>query len=147
MTLRLSCLLLTLLFLVACSEPAPRGINYDKEQCASCKMGITDQKFGAEIVTKKGKIFVFDAPECMINYIQAGTVSSDDVHSLWVTNFLEPGTLIKAETACYLHSDMIHSPMTLDVAAFKDSATCEKVRLNFAGDVLNFDAVRKLVLQ
>ena len=42
-------------FLTGCStEPLP--IRYGQDNCDFCKMTISDHRFGAEIVTKKGKI-------------------------------------------------------------------------------------------
>lgn len=107
-------------------------------------MGTTDQKFGAEIVMKTGKTFVFDSPECMIEWAEGTTVKKIDIHSFWVTDFINPGTLIDARTACYLESDMIHSPMGLNVAAFRDNNSCERARVNFVGKVRTFDEVLTL---
>ncbi len=134
------------LVLLSCSEPEPKPIVYGSDQCAACRMGITDQKFGAELVTTKGKTYVFDSPECMIEFAEGGTVPKDDVHSLWVTDFLQPGTLIDARTACYLESDMIHSPMGLNVAAFRDEHACERARVNFVGTQRRYPDVVNLVM-
>ena len=47
-----------LLFLInssSCSSQV-KPIKYGKDECYFCKMTIVDQKFGVEIVSKKGKI-------------------------------------------------------------------------------------------
>lgn len=133
------------LLVASCSEPEPKNIAYGSDQCASCRMGITDQKFGSEIVTKTGKSYMFDSPECMIEWAEGGSVQKSDIHSYWVTDFLQPGSLIEARTACYLESDMIHSPMGMNVAAFRDQHACERARVNFVGKVRTFDDVVHLV--
>jgi copper chaperone NosL len=134
------------LMIVSCSEPKPQPIAYGTAQCAACRMGITDQKFGSELVTTKGKTYVFDSPECMIEFAEGGTVAKDEIHSLWVTDFLQPGTLIDARTAWYLESDMIHSPMGLNVAAFRDEHACERARVNFVGTPRRYADVVDLVM-
>ncbi|MBC8124999.1 MAG: nitrous oxide reductase accessory protein NosL [Candidatus Kapabacteria bacterium] len=129
----------------SCSKIESTPIKYGSEQCTSCKMDIVDQKFGAEIVTHKGKSYTFDAPECMIEWSEGSAIKKSDIHSYWVTDFLQPGTLIDAKTACYLESEMIHSPMGLNVSAFRDSNACERARVNYVGKVRTFDAVVDLV--
>ncbi len=55
--------------LVSCKvEESP--INYGKDACKYCKMKIVDQQHAAEIVTKKGKPFKYDAIECMVRDIK-----------------------------------------------------------------------------
>lgn len=144
-TLIISSVLACVVLITSCSEPEPRNIAYGSDQCASCRMAVTDQKFGAEIVTTTGKIYTFDSPECMIEWTEGGSVSKSDILSYWVTDFLQPGSLIEARTACYLESEMIHSPMGLNVAAFRDQHACERARVNFVGTVRTFDDVSHLV--
>lgn len=40
-------------------------ILFSKDTCHHCKMVISDKRFGAEFVTKKGKVYKFDSIECM----------------------------------------------------------------------------------
>lgn len=139
-------LMLSVGFIIAsCNDPAPRPINYGSDQCATCRMDISDPKYGAEVVTTTGKTFVFDSPECMIEFTRGTEVDSSQVHSLWVTDFINPGTLIEAHSAWYLKSDMIHSPMGLNVAAFTSKEAADRARINFVGTVLRYTAVAALV--
>lgn len=127
---------------IGCSPPEPRTISYGQEDCTSCRMRITDRKFGAELVTVTGKTYVFDAPECMLGFVRTGTtVRADDVHSLWVTDFVRPGTLIDARTAYYLESEMIHSPMGMNTAAFGTASDRDRAALSFPGTARNYEAV------
>ena len=54
-------------FISGCSN-APEPIAYGHMSCDFCKMTVVDQQYAAQLVTTKGKSFVFDAAECMINY-------------------------------------------------------------------------------
>lgn len=133
------------LLLVSCSDPKPRPIEYGKDQCASCKMGITDKKFGSEVVTNTGKVYVFDALECMLEWASSKNAETQTIHSMWVTDFIRPETLIQTNSACYLESDMIHSPMGLNVAAFADSNECERARMSFVGKQRTLEEVQQIV--
>lgn len=126
-------MLLAVMF-TSCTKPAPKPLQYGNDQCAQCKMEIEDQKFGAEAVTHTGKVIVFDSPECMAQWIKMRSGGMDGVHSLWVTDFIRPGTLIDASTAYFLHSPMIKSPMGLNYAAFSTDADRHRAQISFTGE-------------
>lgn len=129
----------------SCGSPEPRAISYGQEDCHSCKMRITDRKFGAELVTSTGKTYVFDALECMLGSVRSNKpVGKEDIHSLWVTDFVHPGTLINAQTAFYLESEMIRSPMGMNVAAFSVANDRDRAAMSFPGTARSYDAVYEL---
>jgi copper chaperone NosL len=108
---------LLILHLVACTA-APEPFVYGKDQCHACKMTIMDNKFGAELVTKKGKVYKFDDINCMFNFYNSQSVKPADYAHKLVIDFASPGKLIAAEDALYLQSEKIKSPMASQIAAF-----------------------------
>ena len=48
----------------ACSK-GHQPINYGEDECEFCKMMVMDKRYGAELVTDKGKIYFFDSIECL----------------------------------------------------------------------------------
>ena len=61
-------LLFLSLSLISCSvEPKP--VPYGEANCTHCNMTISDNRYGAELVTDKGKVFYFDAVECLAAYV------------------------------------------------------------------------------
>ena len=119
--MRISCLMLALLFSACSIEPEP--LIYGKDQCYSCKMTLMDPKFGAELVTTKGKVYKFDDINCLFNFYNEGSVSKDDFRFKLVVDFSQPEKLIDAEKAVYLKSGQIKSPMASQVAAFETVQT------------------------
>jgi copper chaperone NosL len=110
--------ILTLLACIACkSEPEP--IVFGKDACHACKMMMTDHKFGAELVTKKGKVYKFDDLNCMLNYYNSGKEKVEDFEYVLVIDYTQPEKLIDAKNAFYLKSEAIRSPMASEVAAFE----------------------------
>lgn len=120
--------------ITACTKPAPQPLRYGNDQCTQCKMEIEDQKFGAEAVTQTGKVIVFDSPECLAQWISKRSGGMDGLHSVWVTDFIRPGTLIDASTAFFLHSTMIKSPMGLNYAAFATDEERHRAQISFTGE-------------
>ena len=132
--------MLTVMLTVLCScSTDPEEINFGHDQCALCKMNISDTKFGAEIVTKKGKIFKYDAAECMINAVGRGEINMGDAAGFYVIDAANPKQLIKSETASYLISEKFPSPMGANLSAFGSIADAEKFRSQFGGELKTWD--------
>jgi len=115
--MRILCTLLALAFWACSIEPEP--LIYGKDQCHSCKMTLMDRKFGAELVTTKGKVYKFDDINCLFNFYNEESVNKDDFRYKLVVDFSRPEKLIDAEKAVYLKSGEIKSPMASQVAAFE----------------------------
>ena len=126
----------------SCSPPEPIPIDYGNAQCVACKMVVSDTRFGAELVAKTGKTFVFDSPECLFGWYQSAKVLPvADVHSLWVTDHAHPATLIDAAKSFYLHSEELQSPMSMNVAAFAIEADLKNGLARYGGEQLSYQQV------
>lgn len=106
------------IFLAACSVK-PEPINYGQDNCHLCKMTIMDKKFGAEVVTTKGKVYKFDDVNCMVNFLNSGFLDDRDVAFRLVVDYSQPGKLIPADEAFFIKSPEIRSPMASQVASFE----------------------------
>ena len=113
-------LLITMLavLLFSCTVE-PEALDYGHDACYSCKMTLMDKKFGAEIVTKKGKVYKFDDLNCMINFYNSGAEPEDNMAYRLVVDFANPEKLIDAQEAFYIKSNQIKSPMAGQVASFE----------------------------
>ena len=109
-----------LLFIMACN-PESQPINYGSDMCEFCRMSIVDQRFGSEIVTQKGKVYKFDAVECMINYLDK-KVEDETRLKFILTNTLDrPGDLVDVQDCKFLISENMPSPMGAFINPFVDN--------------------------
>jgi copper chaperone NosL len=136
------CIFVTIL--VSCS-PEPRAIEFGKDKCVHCEMLIVENKWGAELVSDKGKLYFFDSIECLITYIKREDQKDLKVFSGWTVNYENPGELIDYKKAYYLQSPQLHSPMGLNVASFKSEADRLKYESFENAKKLNYDDVVDLV--
>lgn len=121
-----------LLCLMSCKvEPEP--LRFGEDACYTCKMTLMDKKFGAELVTRKGKIYKFDDVNCMMNFYNSGEVDHTDFSHKLIVDFSQPATLIEANDAFYLKSPEIKSPMASQVAAFAKKESMEEVKKQWNG--------------
>ena len=111
----------------------PQPLLYGQDACHACKMTLVDKKFGAEVVTKKGKVFKFDDVNCMVNFLNAGNVGEEDIAHRLVIDFASPEKLIPVEEAFFLKSDNIKSPMASQVAAFEKKDDLEVLKKELTG--------------
>ena len=129
------------LSLFACKvEPEP--LNYTKDGCHACKMTLMDTKFGAEIVTKKGKIYKFDDVNCMLNFYNSGDVHPEDMQQILIVDFSKPGKLIDAKNAWYVKSESVKSPMASNVAAFESEDDVKKRNASWKGIQMSWGEVQ-----
>lgn len=138
---------LGLTVLAAGCEPGPRPIAYGEDVGDYCRMTIVDEGYGAELVTETSKVYVFDSIECLAGFYLEESVAHDDVHSMWVTDFQNPPTLIAVEDAFFLHSRDLPSPMGMNLTAFSDAIRRDAVTNSFYGDILDWEGVLMLVAQ
>ena len=135
-TLKHYLILALLLMLVSCNV-SPQAIDYGSDGCHFCKMTIVDKVHAAEIVTKKGKVYKFDATECMINFMN--DFDASEIELYLSNNYTEPEQLIDAKRATFLISKNIPSPMGAYLSAFKNKADAEKMQSEKGGDLYSWE--------
>jgi copper chaperone NosL len=116
----------------------PEPLQFGKDACHTCKMTLMDKKFGAEIVTKKGKIYKFDDMNCMINFHNSGHEPEENLAYRLVIDFANPEKLINAQEAFYIKSENIKSPMASQVAAFSTKEQSDRHKKEWTGILLTW---------
>ncbi|MBL7896779.1 MAG: nitrous oxide reductase accessory protein NosL [Bacteroidia bacterium] len=130
------------LTLVSCSaEKEPIVIG--KDNCDYCKMTISDARFGAEIVTKKGKVFKYDEAQCLLSDIKDGAVKSEDVKDIYLTDFCQNHELINHKNALFLKSEEFKSPMGGNVAAFSQRDSMVHYKKSINAEEVNWSNISK----
>jgi copper chaperone NosL len=133
-------------FMLSCSS-SPEPIQFGKDGCYSCKMTLVDKRFGAEIVTKKGKTYKFDDVSCMIDFMRTGEVPSSEIKHELLIDYAQPEKLIDAATATLVHSDNIRSPMNGNIAAFSTKESADKHNGQWKGEVTSWSALKASKLE
>lgn len=139
-TLKHYSLLLLLLLYFSCNV-SPKPIDYGNDACNFCKMTIVDKIHGAEIVTKKGKIYKFDATECMIHFLE--DVDQSTIQMFLTNHYSDPETLIDATKATFLISKNIPSPMGAFITAFEHQTEAEIVQSEKSGTLYTWEELLK----
>ncbi len=107
-------LVLTGILMFSCNrEPdySPRIINYERDICAQCLMGIADSLWAVQAINSHGDVLWFDDIGCLHEYMKTPnwkTFKDDGKVKIWVGN-TEKGGWIDAEKAYYNFGR--HTPM------------------------------------
>lgn len=134
------CLVFISLLLSACSVQ-PEPLQFGKDVCHFCKMTLMDKKFGAELVTNKGKVYRFDDLNCMLNFYNSGYEEPAAFQFKLVVDFNNPGQLIDATNAFYLKSSALRTPMGSEVAAFESKSSLDAHKKEIKGIFLAWGEV------
>ena len=102
----------------------PQEIAVGKDQCANCKMTISEPKYATQLITEKGRLYKFDDISCMNDYEVSNTESTGNAKT-YVADF-PSGEFIEKTTATFIKGGDIKSPMGGNTQAYKDKAAAEK---------------------
>ena len=118
----------------SCAPRGPQPIAYGRADCDVCRMRITDNRFGGEVVTSTGKVMQFDSVECLANYVASTDMTGREA---WVSDYQHPGTLIPASAARYERRSGPSSGMGANLVALSAVASG-------AGSTLSWSELRNL---
>ncbi|GJM30666.1 MAG: hypothetical protein DHS20C17_33010 [Cyclobacteriaceae bacterium] len=133
-------LLLMTILLSACSNK-PQALNYEEDSCHSCKMLLIDQRFGSEWISDKGKVYKFDAVECLLDHLSNDLTQTG---SIWVTPFNVPKTLVPVESSYFLVSKELPSPMGMYLTAYDSYIAAQDHQNEYGGDVYNWAQLQEV---
>jgi copper chaperone NosL len=113
-----------LVLFVSCSTK-PEPFRPGKDVCYFCKMGITDTRFGGEVITKKGRLYKFDDLHCMISFLRTGGEAETDIAKKLAVNWQKPNEFIDVNAATFVTSPELKSPMGSNTAGFENKQAAE----------------------
>lgn len=137
-------------FVLACCllfscQPQSEPIEYGTDVCNHCKMTIVDKKFAAQAVTDKGKIYNFDAIECLVQFTDEK--SDIEFEILEVKSFIKPDNRVNARQAYYVKSPEIPSPMGGYLSAYPDEKAAKEKATHPEAKVMSWEELNAEVLQ
>jgi copper chaperone NosL len=129
--------------LVSCQvEPEP--IDYGTDVCHHCKMTIVDKKFAAQAVTEKGKVYNFDAIECLVQFVDE---RSETKFAFVQTNsYLKPEERLNVKDAFFVKSPEIPSPMGAYLSAYGKREAAKNRADHPEAKIMNWSQLQEEVL-
>lgn len=122
----------------------PPEIAYGRDTCDQCGMVISEGKYACALQLEDGSYRKFDD----IGDLAQHQLEHPElrIRARFVHDFISE-KWIAAETAAYVHSRTLATPMGHGLAAFEKKADAEAAAKLWHGDVLTFDGVRVLPIK
>ena len=128
--------------LSACSvTPQPLKIGVDN--CTFCQMTISNPRFGAEILTAKGKVLKYDDISCLVTDMTTKKIAENDIHSIYSADFCGNHDLIDVKSSFFFKSENLRSPMAGNIAAFSNKDSMNFYMNSLSGEAVAWDDIIK----
>ncbi len=119
---RIMILFLASLALTFCTrkvDQSPREINFDRDICVACLMGLADAKFSAQSINMRNEVVWYDDLGCLIEYMDSPDWEKfGGNEAVSYIADASTGEWIRVEDAWYVYG--IDTPMGYGFAAYKD---------------------------
>lgn len=130
-----------MLSLGACNN-GPKPIAIGVDGCHSCKMTIMDNRYGTEIVSKKGKVYKFDDVTCAVDFLKSNEGAMHEA-KIYMVDFAGTHALINVTECLLFKSGELKSPMGGNVAAFSQKEEFASTMSKLGGTQLAWEDLLK----
>lgn len=100
--------------------PEPAALDTRNEQCASCRMAVSDARFSSQLVAPGELPRFFDDIVCLADYLKAGKASAGAV--AFVADH-RTKAWVRADAAVYTRVPGLQTPMGSHVIAHADAVS------------------------
>lgn len=132
-------LVFIILIIASCTiKPQPIKMG---DTCDFCMMGVADDRFGAELITKKGRIYKFDDIHCLLGFMKANTVPKEEQKTVLFVDFEAPHGFLESGSVALLKSETLRSPMGSNIAAFENPAHLKETQNKLGGEKVDWESL------
>jgi len=116
-------ILIATIFIFSCNsrvDMTPRKVNFDRDVCKTCLMGIAEKNYAVQAINPRGKVLWFDDIGCFIEYQKDPNWKkfiADGTPKVWIAD-ADTGEWIDIYKAYYRFGD--RTPMGYGYGALKD---------------------------
>ncbi len=136
-------LALAVSMLFSSCQHVPEAIVTGKDNCYFCKMTIADARYGAELLSKKGKVYKFDDVHCVLAFLKSKKLDKAEVKDIYLVDFAADHSLVKASESFLLQGEDIHGPMNGNVIAFKNNDSMKLISQKLKATSVSWDHLYK----
>ncbi len=134
--------LITVLFLITLSscnskvDFSPRPINFDRDVCYVCKMGLDDPKYNLQAINEHGQVRWYDDIGCLAEDMRDGDFNKwkGAKYKIWIGD-AQTGKWIDAEKAWYRFGD--RTPMGYGYGALAQKS--DEAKFDFKTTIQRID--------
>lgn len=116
--------LMAIIFIVSCTheiDQSPKQVNYDRDICVTCLMGIAEIKYAVQTINKDGKALWYDDIGCYVEYLEDNgwkKFIAKGEPKTWISD-ADTGDWLDIKEAFYRYGD--RTPMGYGYGAVKEN--------------------------
>lgn len=133
--------------LISGCSSGPEQIKFNFDSCSYCEMVISDPRFPAQIITTTGKIYKFDAVECMIGAVEENEIPKEKIEKMFITDFAHNDSWLEVNTTYFMICSAIKSPMGVNAKAFATKTDAENAASENNGKVYDWNSLKGFVIE
>ena len=127
--------------LTSCSTDGPKQPKLHHTNCDFCKMTIANEKFIAQCVTDKGRVYYFDDIACMVRFKSENITIA--FANFYIADFNNPAKYLKGSEAFLFKNEEIKSPMGGNIIAFSKQTDAEEFLQKHAATKVSWTELNK----
>lgn len=131
----------SLIALVSCAPNGPEPIRFNADKCENCKMTISDKRFPAELITKKGRVYKFDDLHCLQRF--HASFNDVEVKTFLAACYGNSNQLFDATTGWFVIHESVKSPMQGNIAAFANEPEARQFAEKLNAKTINWTELNK----
>ena len=108
-----------------------------EDMCSYCKMAISEKQYAAELIDGEGQVSKFDDIGCLLSFVKKRSINVS-ASSFFVMDFDER-QWIKGDSAYYVRSAELTTPMSGGIIAFRDQSKAQEAAGKYHSKQLRFD--------
>lgn len=126
---------------ISCGGSGLREVRLNEDECAQCRMTITDKRFVTQVVSGKGRQYLFDDITCMVLFRKDHPEIT--LQKFYAADFAAPHAFLTVEEATFIASDSLRSPMAGNIAAFSVADSAKYYQQKFSARQLQWAEINK----
>ena len=132
---------LLLFMFLSCTGQQPRAVRLNEDECAYCKMTINDNRYTTQVVSKKGRQYLFDDISCMVLFRKDHPEIA--FQQYYAADFCAPHDFTPVEMLTFISSDSLRSPMRGNIAGFTKADSARVYQQKFTATQLQWSDINK----
>lgn len=106
-------------------------------------MTVTDNRFGAEVITRKGKVYKFDDGQCLLSFIKSDLLIKNEIANVYFVDYCGQHALVQVKECFLLKSDLFQSPMNGKIAAVSNIDSMKSLTKQYQASAVSWDQLIK----
>ena len=128
--------------LYSCSI-SPQPLKLGSDNCSFCKMTISNPRFGAEILTKKGRALKYDDISCMVSDLKENPIAAEKISAIYSVDFSSTHQLTDVKDCFFFETENLRSPMGGNIASVSNKDSLNYYLTNLQAQEISWSEIIK----